>query len=358
LTRVRSLFCLIFIAFVFTNAQQNNKPQNIILLIGDGMGTNYVSASVLSMNNDPFRKFPVVGLSVTCDADRLVTESAAAATAIATGYRTNKGHLSVDPKTKKPMTTLFEVAEKIGKSTGVVVTSTVTHATPGAFLSHIADRSKENEIALQYSQTDVDVVIGGGLKFFGKRNDKINLVDTLKNHGYKFFSDLKDLSSYKSGNKFYALLSDEGLPHANQRNYSLSDLTRIALENLKKNKKGFVLMVEGSQIDWAGHDNNQDYLLSEQKDFNGAINTALEFAEKDGNTLVIVTADHETGGMAIVGGNRDGSDLKLKFSTGDHTAAMVGVFAKGPGQELFNGVYDNYMIGRKLIKLVDPTQTF
>jgi alkaline phosphatase len=322
------------------------------------MGTNYVSASVLSMDNDPFRKFPVAGFSVTCSKDKLITDSAAGATAFATGYRTNNHWLAVNPETGKPMTTLFEIAEKMGKSTGVVVTSTVTHATPAAFFSHITDRDKENEIAQQYSKTDVDVVIGGGFKFFGKREDKINLVDTLKNHGYNFFSDFKDLSSDKSGKNLYALLSDDGLPHADKRNYSLSELTKIALENLKKNKKGFVLVVEGSQIDWAGHDKDQHYAMTELKDFNGAINTALEFAEKDGNTLVIVTADHETGGMSIVSGNRDGSDLKLGFIVGDHTAAMVGVFAKGPGQELFSGVYDNYMIGRKLIKMVNPSVGF
>jgi alkaline phosphatase len=256
------------------------------------------------------------------------------------------------------MPTLFEVAEKLGKSTGVVVTSSVTHATPAAFLSHVDNRDKQNEIAQQCSKTDADVVIGGGLKFFSGREDKVNLVDTLKKRGYNIFSSFKDLSSGKTDKNFYALLAGEGLPHASDRNYSLSDLTKIALESLEKNDKGFVLMVEGSQIDWGGHDNKQSYLLSEQKDFNGAINTALEFAEKDGNTLVIVTADHETGGMAIVEGNRDGTNLKLGFTVTDHTAAMVGVFAKGPGQELFTGVNDNYMIGRKLIRLVDSSVSF
>jgi alkaline phosphatase len=356
LTTARLVFFLILTAFVFADAQENSKPQNIILLIGDGMGTSHVSASVLSLDNDPFRKFLVTGFSVTCSKDKLITDSAAGATAFATGYRTNNGWLSVNPKTGKPMTTIFEVAEKMGKSTGIVVTCAVTHATPAAFLSHIDNRDKQNEIAQQFSKTDVDVVIGGGLKFFRDREDEINLADTLKKLGYNVFSDFKDLSSDKSGKNFYALLSDEALPHADKRNYSLSELTKIALEKLKKNKKGFVLMVEGSQIDWAGHDNDRQYFLSEMKDFNGAINTALEFAEKDGNTLVVVTADHETGGMAIVGGSN--SDLKLAFTAGDHTAAMVGVFAKGPGQELFTGVYDNYMIGRRLIKLLNPKVSF
>ena len=354
----RFFFYILSAVFIFACAQEKSKPQNIIILIGDGMGTSQVSASVLSMDNDAFRKFPVTGFSVTCSKNELITESGAGATAIATGYRTNNRYLSLDPVTNKPITTIFEIAEKMGKSTGVVVTSSVTDATPAAFLSHIDERKKENEIAQQFSKTDVDVVIGGGLKFFRGREDKINLTDTLKKRGYNFFPAFKDLSSDKSGKNFYALFDSVGLPHADKRNYSLSQLTKIALENVKKNKKGFVLMVEGSQIDWAGHANDQQYLLSELKDFDGAINTALEFAEKDGNTLVVVTADHETGGMSIVSGNRNGSDLKLAFTVGDHTAAMVGVFAKGPGQELFTGINDNYMIGRKLIKLVNPSVNF
>jgi alkaline phosphatase len=120
---------------------------------------------------------------------------------------------------------------------------------------------------------------------------------------------------------------------------------------LSQDPDGFILMVEGSQIDWAGHDDDANYLLSEMKDFTKAVKAALDFAEADGNTLIIITADHETGGMAIKGGELDGSNLQLDFISKDHTAGVVAVLAKGPGEEYFSGIYGNYEIGRKLFHL-------
>jgi alkaline phosphatase len=153
--------------------------------------------------------------------------------------------------------------------------------------------------------------------------------------------------------KFYALIDSDGVAKASERNYTLGDLTKIAISNLSQNKNGFVLMIEGSQIDWAGHGNNSEYILSELKDFDTAINAALDFAEDNGNTLVVVTADHETGGLSINGGTKNGKNLELKYTTKGHTGNMVGVFAYGPGEEQFRGIYENYMIGRKLIHFVN-----
>jgi alkaline phosphatase len=153
-------------------------------------------------------------------------------------------------------------------------------------------------------------------------------------------------------------LEEEQLKRANERNYSLAELIKKTLPLLSKNEKGFILMIEGSQIDWGAHENNQEYTLSELNDFCGAINVALDFAEENGNTLVVVTADHETGGMSINGGKPDGSEITMKFTTTGHTAEMVGVFAKGPGEELFRGVYDNFMIGRNLFHLLNPDFQF
>ena len=328
------------------------------------MGVNYVSASVLSFKNDPFRRFTTSGFSVTCSADKLVTDSAAGATAIATGYRTNNLWISLDPKTAKPLFTIFEFAEKLNKSTGIVVTSSVTHATSAAFATHVKDRGMELEIAKQFTQLDIEVVIGGGTKFFtpkslgGNRTDELTLISGLIEKGYKYYKNYEELKKNKPADKFYALFEPAGLPKAADRNYSLGDLVKIALDNLSKDKDGFVLMIEGSQIDWAGHQNNQDYLLSEMEDFNSAINIVLDFAEKNKETLVVVTADHETGGMNIVDGDANGCDLDLKFLNKDHTANMVGIFAKGPGEDEFSGVMDNFMIGRKLFKILDGTYQF
>lgn len=346
------------------NAPKQDTPKNIILLIGDGMGVSYVSTSVLSMKNDPFRKFSTVGFSVTCSADNLVTDSAPAATAIATGYRTNNWTIAEDPWSDEPLTTIFELAEKLNIATGIVVTSSITHATPAAFVAHVKDRDDEYDIAEQETERKTDLFIGGGIKFFapesvgGGRTDGINLLSKIRSNGYDYCDSYEKLKDNNLDKKFYALFDSKGLPKAAERDYTLGDLTKIALGYLDKQPNGFILMVEGSQIDWAGHHSDQPYLLSEMEDFNTAINVALDFAEKDGETLIVVTADHETGGMSILGGDLDGSNLKLDFSTTHHTAAMVPVFAKGPGEGLFSGVYDNYMIGRKLFKLVDEVYEF
>jgi alkaline phosphatase len=360
---VRIFFFLLFVLLEL-NVYPNTSPKNIIIMIGDGMGVSYVSASVLSLKNDSFRRFTTTGFSVTCSADNLITDSAAGATAIATGYRTNNYFISLNPETEKPLFTILELAEKLNKSTGLVVTCSVTHATPGAFVSHVKNRSMEIDIAKQISEMDLEVVIGGGTKFFipksagGDRTDGANLITAIKDKGYSYFNNYNDLKKYNSENNFYALLDANGLPKAADRDYTLSDLVKTALKKLNQDKDGFVLMIEGSQIDWSGHQNNQDYLLSEMKDFNTAINTVLDFAEQDGETLVVLTADHETGGMGIIEGDKDGCNLELDFLTNEHTPSMVGLFAKGKGEDEFRGILDNYIIGRKLFKLLDNSYQF
>lgn len=333
------------------------KPKNIILLIGDGMGLNYVSLSILSMKNDSFKRFNTVGLSVTAAADKLITDSAAGATAISTGHKTNYYYVGVDTS-GKPLQTVLKYAEEKEMATGLISTSSVTHATPAAFIAHTKDRKNETLIAEHFLKTDVDVVIGGGLKFFlpiqkkGTRTEN-DLTENILNNGYDLFTDTSSFLSRKEfDNKFYALLDSSGLPYSRKRDYTLGDLTEKALSYLQKDDDGFFLMVEGSQIDWAAHDHLTEDIFSEIEDFNTAINAALDFAEKDGNTLVVVTADHETGGMAITGGTAEGKSIKLSYTTSGHSGEMVGVFAKGPGEELFRGLYENFMIGRKLFSLL------
>lgn len=355
------LFLFVFLAQIVAYP---DSPKNIIIMIGDGMGVSYVSSSVLSLKNDPFRRFTTTGFSVTCSADALITDSAAGATAIATGHRTNNHVISLHPETEEPLFTILELAEKLNKSTGVVVTSSVTHATPGGFVAHVKDRSMEVEIAKQFTDMDLEVVIGGGTKFFtpkslgGDRLDGKNLISELEGNGYSIYKNYDKLSSDNPAGKFYALLEPHSLMAAQDRDYSLADLVKIALNNLADDENGFVLLIEGSQIDWGGHDNEQDYLISEMKDFNDAIHTVLNFAEQDGETLVIVTADHETGGAGIIGGEKDGCDIKIDFLTKGHTASMVGIFAKGVNEKEFSGVMDNYMIGRKLFKMLDNSYQF
>lgn len=360
MTVLRILFLIFFLSFKSVFSGSTERPKNIIILIGDGMGISYVSAAVLQNHNNPFRNFTSVGLSITCSADKLITDSAAGATAISTGHRTKNQYVGVD-SLGNSLTNIFDEAEKFGLSTGLVVTSTVTHATPAAFVSHIISRKEETEIARQFLEKNLEVVIGGGAKYF-LISDSLNNFQTgfdqLLNKDYQIFRNANDLFHTTTQNKFFALIEDEHLKKAEERNYSLADLTLKALDVLSRNEDGFILMIEGSQIDWGGHDSNQSQLLSELNDFCGAVSISLDFAEHNDNTLVLVTADHETGGMSINSGKHDGSDLELKFTSKGHSAEMVGVFAKGPGEELFRGVYDNYMIGRKLFYLINSEIEF
>ena len=358
----RLIFYLLFFPLLIF-AQETERPKNIILLIGDGMGLNYVAADVLKYNNSPFKRFSTVGLAITKSIDDLITDSAAAATAIATGYPTKNRYIAMDTSYNK-LYTIFEHAEKLGLSTGVVVTDAVVGATPAAFVTHHYNRSEKKEIAEQFLDIDIDVVIGGGAKYFlpsdSRHSDEeeINLVDQLRSKGYNFYYDFDGLSESVYSDKVFALLDEEGLPEADKRDYSLGDLTSLALKLLTANEKGFLLLVEGAQIDWAGHDENADYLLSEMDDFSTALKVSLDFAEKEGNTFVIATADHETGGMAITDGSFDGDNLKVEFLNSHHTAGFVGVFAYGPGEKLFGGIYDNHLIGRKLFHLLDESYQF
>ena len=357
---LRAIVLIIVFSCGVLFSQNTQRPKNIIILIGDGMGANYVSAAVLNFPNNPFRKFTSVGFSITCAADKLITDSGAAATAIATGYPTNYRVVGVDTLGNR-LTSIFEIAERLNLSTGIVVTCSITDATPASFVAHVISRKEETAIANQFLENDIDVVIGGGAKYFHEAEASSSIVngfDILLSHGYDIYRNADELLTSQPNNKFYALLEEEHLKRTKDRNYSLADLTNKALPVLSQNENGFILMIEGSQIDWGGHENNQDYIMSELKDFCGAIDVALDFAEQNGNTLVVVTADHETGGMSINDGKPDGSNLTLKFTTKGHSAEMVGVFAKGPGEELFRGVYDNYMIGRNLFRLLNPEFQF
>lgn len=360
---LRYYVVLFLIAFNVLNAQ-NLKPKNIIILIGDGMGINSVGASLLQNSDSPFKKFKSIGLSITCSADKLITDSAAGATAIATGYLTKNKYISVDTLGNN-LYTIFEHAEILGLSTGLVVTGTVSHATPAAFVGHTNDRYDQLSIALQMTEQDFEIVIGGGLKFFlpknllGDRDDNLTLTDKLIGKGYSVAKNFDEFNSIPDSiKKIYALFEMDGLPESSKRNYTLGDLTKKAINRLKNDPDGFILMIEGSQIDWAAHDHKSTELINEMQDFSLAINAALNFAKADGNTLVVVTSDHETGGMSIINGSKDAVNLELAYTTGGHTPSPIGIFAFGPGEELFKGIMNINHIGKKLFFLLDPSIKF
>ncbi|WP_448520153.1 alkaline phosphatase [Rhodoflexus sp.] len=326
------------------------KAKNIILMIGDGMGSAQVFAAYTAQKGQlHMMNFPVTGFLLTQSESHYITDSGAGGTAIATGKRTYNGAIGVDMN-KQPLTSILEVAKQNGLATGIVVSCAVTHATPASFYAHQGSRTQDEDIATDLLKTQPDVVIGGGYKFFANRKDGRNLIEELKQAGYQVADSTADLSSYKSG-KLVALLAQEHPAKITAgRGDMLSKGTQTALNILSQNKKGFFLMVEGSQIDWAGHDNDLEYIVQETVDFDKAVGVVLEFAKKDGNTLVIVTADHETGGFALTGGDIAKGIVEGKFSSKVHTSVMVPVFAYGPGAEAFMGVQLNTDLFGKMLR--------
>ena len=337
---------------ISANIAENQKPKNIILLIGDGMGLSEVSASLYYGDKKPnFERFPVIGLSKTSAASDLITDSAAGATAFSAGIKTYNGAIGVDGDTIA-VPTIIEDLEKRGYATGLIATSSIVHATPASFFAHVKSRQLYNEIATYLPPSNIDFFAGGGQKFFSNRKDSLDLMLQLNNYGYDTFTE--KLPEEISENKMAILLASDGMPKMleNRGDY-LTNATKLGLKKLSENKKGFFIMIEGSQIDWGGHNNDAEYLISELLDFDKAVGAALDFAAKDGNTLVIVTADHETGGFTLAAENNNYNKLKPLFSTGSHSATMVPVFAKGPGQELFGGIYENIAIHEKMKLLLD-----
>lgn len=332
--------------------KKGKAPKNIILLIGDGMGTAQIYAGYTAKHGIMnITGMPVSGFSVTYSANDYITDSGAGGTALSSGIKTNNASIGVDAN-GKPVETILEMAEKRGLSTGLISTSAITHATPASFIAHTANRSKYEDISFDFLKTDIDVFIGGGYNHFAHRADSLNLIDSLKARGYLVARDLKDVD-IPSTQRLAALLADEHLPKMSKgRGDMLPDATEMALKMLKRNKKGFFIMIEGSQIDWGGHDNDAAYVIDETVDFDNAVGKALQFAAKDGETLVIVTADHETGGFGITGGNIATGDVKGAFLIKDHTATMVPLFAYGPGSELFTGVMQNTDVFKKCVGLL------
>ncbi len=310
----------------------SNSVKNIILLIGDGMGPTHIELTRLYAEKILGKDLAMVEIMKngnlaymkTSSANKLVTDSAAAGTALATGYKTNNGMISVTPD-GKAVETVLEVAQKLGKSTGLVTTTRITHATPAVFASHIDDRDKENEIAVMMLNHNVDVMLGGGLRHFlpasdsrSKRKDDKNLIKLAQEKGYKVVynkDELKGVDVDKIG-KLLGLFSLSHMAYeidrASTNQPSLAEMTDKAIKILSKNPNGFFLMVEGGRIDHAAHANDAASVIHDTLAFDDAVRVALNFAKQNPDTLVIVTADHETGGIALTKGTESG---KLGYPT-------------------------------------------
>jgi len=334
------------------NSYFNNKAKNIIFLIGDGMGVAQVFSGVTANHGAlNMTQMPFTGFSQTQSADDYVTDSAAGGTALSTGQRTYNGALAVDVDTL-PIPTILEISEKHGYATGLVSSSSITHATPASFIAHQPHRDMTEEIAADFLNVDIDVFIGGGRKFFAERKDSRNLINELKEKDYQVFYSLEEATNINSGK--LAILTAENHNEAYPaRGEMLPEATEKAIQILQNNKKGFFLMVEGSMIDWGGHDNNTAFVVQETLDFDKAVAKALAFASSNKETLVVITADHETGGMALEGGNISKGQVTAGYTTGGHSAVMVPVFAYGAGAEKFTGVYKNTDVFKKMMEAFD-----
>ena len=351
-------FLLILFVFGFSNCTNNDKtakvdtPKNIIILIGDGMGVSHLYAG-MTVNGQKLNieSFPYSGFSKTYSADNYITDSAAGGTAIASGEKTNNGMIGVKPD-GIPVSSITETANKNGLASGVVSTCVVTHATPASFVAHNAGRGNYEEIASDFLKGTIDVFIGGGEDHFRNRKDGEDLTIKLKEQGFDVVYTMEDLKKSTSP-KLAGLLAKKDMPKAaDGRMGMLREMTVKAIETLSKNKKGFVLMVEGSMIDWGAHDGDIDYTTSEMIDFDDAVGAALDFAKIDGKTLIVVTADHETGGLSLTGGDFASKTVTAKFASNDHTAVMVPIFSYGPGAERFSGIHENTFFYGEFVELL------
>ncbi|MFZ9939120.1 MAG: alkaline phosphatase [Bacteroidia bacterium] len=328
------------------------QPRNIILMIGDGMGASQIYAGMVAGRQElNLERFRHLGFSKTYAFDDLITDSGAGATAFSIGKKAFNGAIGVDSDTMA-CETILETAARMGKKTGLVATSSITHATPASFVAHVPDREMHEEIARQITGSRVDLLIGAGKKYFEQRKDGRALTANMRERGFYTVFDSITLTQIPKGNRLAALLWDIDAPKMSEgRGDFLPNATRLAIDHLNDTAKGFFLMVEGSQIDWGGHANDADYIVQEMLDFDRAIGAALDFAQRDGQTLVVVTADHETGGFAINGGDMASGRIEGAFTTKKHTGVMVPVFAYGPGAHAFTGIQDNTSMYKHMMKL-------
>jgi alkaline phosphatase len=318
--------------------------KNVILLIGDGMGLAQVYAAILNSKEKlNIERAQFVGLSKTYSADNDITDSGAGGTALSTGHKTYNGAIGVDTA-RRAIKNIREYAEDAGKSTGVVVTCNLTHATPAAFLAHETARYFYNKIAMDYSSTNADILIGGGAHIF----DSLGVSGRLRQRGFEVTYTLDSVDTETLA-PVACFASSEHLPmKMRNRGDFLPNATAMALQKLNLDTDGFFLMVEGSQIDWACHSNNLDYLISEVLDFDKAVGVAMDYADNNPGTLVVVTADHETGGLTWP--DNENNQISGHFSSTGHTGIMVPVYAYGTGAEEFSGIMENTQINVKMMK--------
>lgn len=386
----KSFISIALLSLVLAITGCNNEPKvkNVIYLIGDGMGFGAVTTLLLTEDEPTgFEEAPVIGLSETCSANNYVTDSAAGGTALATGTRTNNGYVGADPDGNQ-LTSVLRKAQTYGMKTGIVVNTTLTEATPAAFYAGVTSRKMVFDIAKQFTESEVDVAIGGGLDHFIARPDSLDLTATLIENGYDVYlnwetvlnteSDkfvgilpLYDLHRREENNgtasaaegqevclaaQMAAINEDINATHLSEPTVYLEKATVKALDVLSRNNKnGFFLMIESAIIDGYGHNNDGEGMIVEMQEFGRTLRAMIDYVNNHPETLLVVTADHETGGTGVYyNGHTPANEgpLRLKFSTSGHTGTVVPVFAYGAGADNFAGVMKNIDIPEKIDALI------
>ena len=382
------LLCLL--AAVSCNNTQKEEPQvkNVIYLIGDGMGFGAVTSLLLTEDDvTGFEQAPVIGLNETCSANNYVTDSPAGGTALATGVRTRNGYCGLDPEGNQ-LTSILRKAQAMGKKTGIVVNTTLTEATPASFYAGVTSRKMTYEIAQQFTESGVDVAIGSGLDHFIGRPDSLDLTATLIDKGYDVYlnwssvlntsSDrfvgilpMADVHRQESGRseagaaaghevclaaRLAAASGEEGASDLSEPEVYLQKATAKALETLSRdNEQGYFLMIESALIDGYGHNNDSEGMIAEMKEFDALLRQLVAYVDQNPETLLVVTADHETGGTWLtytsyeVGGS---SPITMSYSSRGHSGVVVPIFAYGEGAESFAGVMKNIDIPKKIESLL------
>ena len=326
------------------------KAVNVIYMIGDGMALPQVFATMLATGEElAFQQFPYIGVVDTRSASNDITDSAAGGTALACDKKTRNGMVGMDADTVA-MESVLDVMAEQGKATGIVVTCYSGHATPADFYAKVPQRKMYEDIALQLAESDkINVMIAGGRKHFENRKDSINLLERMESElGWKVYDTLADIDT--TCMKYVVLADENHMPKAPERGDFLPNGVKTALKTLSQNENGFFLMVEGSQIDFACHAHDSVNMIEETVDFSKAVQVALDFAKADGNTLVVVTADHETGGLTMIDPAGHYSNVSFNYSTGSHTCLPVLVYAYGPKAELFTGWMQNCEVKGRILK--------
>lgn len=385
-----SRFFLINLLFIFIASSCERQPRvkNVIYLIGDGMGMGAVSSLVLSEEAQTgFEMAPVIGLSETASANNYVSDSPAGGTALATGVRTINGHTGVDHE-GKPLKSILYKAQEMGKKTGIVVNTTLTESTPAAFYGGVTSRKMTYELAKQLTESNVDLAVGAGLNHFVGRPDSLDLTAVFIEKGYDVYLNWSAVLNTRSDKfigilpladvhrreektieagaadgqevclaaRLAAQLEEVDTTQLSEPTLYLEKATAKALDVLSRNNKnGFFLMVESAIIDGYGHNNDTEGLVEEMREFDRTLRQLVSYVDNNPETLLVVTGDHETGGVAVSYREFEQGEhpsVLLRYTTKGHSGTFVPVFAYGPGADTFSGVMKNIDIPNKIMQIL------